>query len=83
LSKASTKRFTKVHVRRLLFLMGAGISVFTLILLGVQVLLSLAGKAPDPTFYNFYPIMMALGAVFGIERWWGQEQGDYNPFHDR
>lgn len=30
----------------------------------------------------FYPIMGFAGALFGFERWWSQEQGGVNPFHE-
>jgi len=63
-------------------LIAAGVCAFLVLLAALQVALSLVGLRQDPTFYYFYPVMAALGGVFGFERWWGQEQGDYNPFHD-
>ena len=63
--------------------MAAGVCIFTSFIVAVQVSLDLVGKLPDSTFYNFYPIMVALGAAFGFERWWAYEQGEHNPFHDR
>lgn len=75
--------FTRAHAKRLAKLVAMGVMVFVAFLAAVQLALSAAGKPVDSTFYRFYPIMGALGAAFGFERWWGQEQGDYNPFHER
>ncbi len=71
------------HLKRLLMFVAAGSSIFTLFVLMLHVALVYAGRAPDPTVYNFYPIMAALGGAFGVERWWAHEQGEYNPVHDR
>ena len=78
---AEGRGLTRSHARRLLKLVGGGVATFVLILAAIQIALSMAGDGSDPSFYNFYPVMAGLGAVFGFERWWGQEQGDYNPFH--
>ena len=75
--------FTRAHAKSLARLMAMGVVIFVIFLVAVQFALSAAGRPVDSTFYNFYPIMGALGAAFGFERWWGQEQGDYNPFHER
>ena len=74
---------SRSHLKRLVLFMAAGVGIFTLFLVVVQIALGLVGKLPDPTFYDFYPIMVALGAVFGFERWWAYEQGEHNPFHER
>ncbi len=71
------------HLKRLLAFVAAGSSIFTLFILMLQVELVRAGQAPDPTVYDFYPIMAALGAAFGVERWWAHEQGEYNPVRER
>jgi hypothetical protein len=63
-------------------LMVAGACLFVAPVVALQAAPNFVGLRPDSTFYDFYPIMAALGAVFGFERWWGQEQGEYNPFHD-
>ena len=63
-------------------LLVGGASAFLILPAAVQVALSLVGAPPDATFYRLYPLMAALGAAFGFERWWGQEQGEYHPFHD-
>lgn len=83
MSKAGRWGPTKAHVRRMAKMMAAGACIFMAFLASVHIALSLAGKTPDPTFYYFYPITAVLGALFGFERWWGLEQGEYNPFHDR
>jgi uncharacterized RDD family membrane protein YckC len=82
LRKEEGRSFTRNHVKRLAMLIAAGVCVFIALLAALQVALSLVGLRPDAMFYDFYPIMAALGAVFGFERWWGQELGEYNPFHD-
>ncbi len=82
MGKPSGQGLTRSHVKRLVKLMVVGVCIFLLALAGLQAALSFGGLPPDRSFYNFYPIMAVLGAVFGFERWWGQEQGDYNPFHD-
>lgn len=63
-------------------LIAAGACAFVALLAALQFALSSVGVKLDATFYDFYPIMAGLGAVFGFERWWGQELGEYNPFHD-
>jgi hypothetical protein len=83
MEKATGQGFTRVHAKRMVKLMAMGVAVFVIFLVAIQAALSLAGKPVDSSFYRFYPIMGALGAAFGFERWWGQEQGDYNPFHGR
>jgi hypothetical protein len=82
LGKEEVRGFTKNHVKRMAMLTTVGACAFLALLAALQVALSFVGLRQDATFYDFYPIMAALGAVFGFERWWGQEQGDYNPFHD-
>jgi hypothetical protein len=37
----------------------------------------------DPSIWNFYPLMAAIGAMFAFERWWTYECGGVNPWHDR
>jgi drug/metabolite transporter (DMT)-like permease len=74
---------TRRHLRRLVLLMGAGVLFFVGLFLCLHLLLIYAGAAPDPSVYNFYPLMAGLGALFGFERWWAHEQGGVNPFHDR
>jgi hypothetical protein len=56
--------------------------VFMVLLAALQVALSSVGIRYGGSFYEFYPIMAGLGAIVGFERWWSQELGDYNPFHD-
>ncbi len=80
--KEDARGFTRNHAKRLAKLIAAGVCVFLALLAALQVALSFVGIRPDATFYDFYPIMAALGVVFGFERWWSQELGDYNPFHD-
>ena len=80
---AEKGEFTVRHARRMAGLMAVNACIFLLLLAVLQLVLSIAGAPPDPSFYNFYPIMAGLGVIMGFERWWGQEQGDYNPFHDR
>jgi cyanate lyase len=83
LGKRDRQGFTANHAKRMTKLMVVGVCIFLLFMLVVQVVLSLARSPVDPTFYRFYPIMAVLGATFGFVMWWGQEQGEYNPFHDR
>ena len=83
LAEESKQGLSKSHLKRLVLFMAAVIAIFLLFLVAVQVALGLVGKLPDPTFYDFYPIMVALGAAFGFERWWAYEQGEHNPFHER
>ncbi len=71
------------HIKRLVKMVAAGIGIFVVLLLALQAVLVYAGAAPDSSIYRFYPIMAALGVVFGFERWWATEQGGNNPFHDK
>ena len=82
LAKPSQSGFTANHAKRLAWFMAAGGVIFLVFLFALQVALILANVGLDATFYRFYPIMAAVGAAFGFERWWGQEQGEYNPFHE-
>jgi uncharacterized RDD family membrane protein YckC len=75
--------FTRGHGVRLLKMLAVGSAFFVILLFAVQVILIFGKLAPDSSFYNFYPIMAGLGALFGFERWWAHEQGGVNPFHDR
>jgi len=72
----------KNPLRRLLYLTVAGMGIFMSFLLVLQLSLVYFGTAPDPSVFKFYPIMAGLGALFGFERWWSYEQGEYNPFHE-
>jgi uncharacterized membrane protein YjgN (DUF898 family) len=74
---------TKAHLKILGVFVVAGACIFTLFLAAFQASLYLAGRPPDSSVYNFYPIMALAGAAFGFERWWAHEQGGVNPFHDR
>ncbi len=67
---------TIVHVKRLLKMVAAGSAVFSALLFALQALLVHEGLAPDSSFYDFYPIMAALGVAFGFERWWATMQGE-------
>jgi hypothetical protein len=73
-AKASEQGFARNHAKGMLKLMAAGACVFLLLLVALQVALSFAGNPVDSTFYKFYPIMAALGAVFGFERWGGKNR---------
>jgi hypothetical protein len=74
--------FTRNHARRMAMMIAAGACAFMALLAALQVAFGFVGLKMDATFYEFYPIMAGLGALFGFERWWGRELGDYNPFHD-
>jgi hypothetical protein len=74
---------TMTHIRRLVMMVAAGTGIFVVLLLALQAVLVYAGAAPDSSIYRFYPVMAALGAAFGFERWWAAEQGEQNPFHDK
>lgn len=80
--KEDGQGFTRNHAKRMVALIVAGACIFVALLVALQVALNYVGVRFDGTFYEFYPIMAGVGAVFGFERWWGQEQGEYNPFHD-
>lgn len=72
----------KHPLRTLLYCITVGMGFFTSLILALHLALVYSGVAPDPSVFNFYPIMAGLGVVFGFERWWGYEQGGVNPFHD-
>jgi hypothetical protein len=59
-----------------------GASIFVLGFLVFQLALIFAGHALDGSVLNFYPLVAGAGALFGFERWWSNEQGGVNPFHD-
>ncbi len=83
MNNADGQGLTMAHIRRLIKMVAAGIGIFIVLLLALQAALVYAGAALDPSVYRFYPVMAALGAAFGFERWWATEQGEHNPFHDR
>ncbi len=72
----------KHPVRTLLYLITLGAGIFTLFLLVLHLLLIYGGVPTDPSIFNFYAVMAGLGVLFGFERWWGYEQGGYNPFRE-
>lgn len=58
-------------MERLVLLIAGGMAFFILLLASIQFFLYLSGHVLDPTIFDFYPLMAALGAAFGAERWWG------------
>ncbi|HUI85909.1 MAG TPA: hypothetical protein VLY21_01985 [Nitrososphaerales archaeon] len=75
----------KHPARSLLVSVLVGCLIFIFFLFVVQMTLQYfaAGYGLDSSFEEFYPIMAALGALWGFSRWWSYEQGEYNPFHSK
>ncbi|MDV3244714.1 MAG: hypothetical protein LYZ66_06040 [Nitrososphaerales archaeon] len=68
--------------RTLLYMTTMGAGFFIGLFLALHLVLIYSRIAPDPSAFDFYPIMAGLGVIFGFERWWGYESGGINPFHE-
>jgi len=82
LEKAEGNGFTKDVAKRMIFFIIIFACIFVGLLAALQVALKFVGVQLGVSVYEFYPMMAGLGAVVGFERWWGNELGEYNPFHD-